>query len=97
MVKQLILANAGLFGAYFLATGPMKLMYQKFFTLSSTSTFTGLGLCHFSHTDVQSLILNCGVLYTVGNLHAKRYGGMHLLSVMGAGFAAASLLSLMSI
>ena len=92
MVKRLVQVSAGLYGAYFLASGPVGLMYKKHFTLQGDSSILSLPLCHFSHTNMATFLFNSGILWTIGNMHAKKFGCAHFTSVLGISCAAATAL-----
>jgi membrane associated rhomboid family serine protease len=94
MIKQLILLNSVFYGAYLISSGPTGLLYKKYFTLGGGSSITGVGLCHFSHTSMFSFALNSGVLYTIGNSHALKFGCPHFAMIAGAGLAGATALGL---
>ena len=66
------------------------MLYRKYFTLGSESSFTSLFLSHFSHTDPVTLGLNGLAWWTIGNHHAKKLGCRHLVTVSGLGCALAS-------
>ena len=90
MIKQIIMINSAIFGGYLLMNGPSGLAYRKYLTLSGTSTFTSLPACHFAHTDVVNFGVNTIAMFTLGNLHARKYGCGHFVGLMGASMAAAT-------
>ena len=85
--------NVGIYGGYMLMGGPLSLTYKKYMTLDSNSSILALPLSNFGHTSALALLFNSGVLWTIGNNHAKMYGCMRFTSVFGAGCAVASLLA----
>ena len=93
----MVALNVGLYGAYCLVGGPLGLQYKNYLTLDSNSSVLSIPLCHFGHTSIFALLINCGVLWTVGNSHALKYGCMRLTTVFGAGCAAASVLGALSV
>ena len=92
MIKQLVALNVGLYGGYFVVSGPVRTLYKQYFTLDSNSSVLSVPLCHFGHTSATALALNSAVLWTIGNSHAKKYGCARLMTVIGASCALASLL-----
>ena len=92
MVKRLIQISASLYGIYFIMSGPAGLMYRKHFTLQGDSSILSLPLCHFSHTNFFQFAFNTGILYTIGNLHARKYGCSHFVNVLGLSCGVATLL-----
>ena len=91
MVKRMLLVNTALYGGYLLVSGPVRLMYKKYFTLDSSSSITGPLFCHFSHTSPINFAANFAALYTVGHWHAKTFGCSHFAQVAGLSAAVASL------
>ena len=97
MVKQIMLINAALYGLYVVGNGPQNLIYRKYFTLEGSSSITSLQLCHFSHTSFWSFLINSGALYTLGNMHARKFGCGHFVGVIGCSAAAATVLGMMHV
>ena len=97
MVKRLLLVNTVLFGGYCLMNGPQGMLFKKYFTLSGESSITSLPLCHFSNTNAISFLFNSAALYTIGNLHAKKFGCGHFVGVLGMSCAAATALGVMHV
>lgn len=73
--------------------GPLSQTYKNYMTLDANSSILSLPLCHFGHTSAFALLFNTGVLWTIGNSHAKMYGCMRFVKVFGAGCAVATLLA----
>ena len=94
MIKQLILLNSAVYGFYLFSSGPTGLMYKKYLTLGGGSAMSSVGLCHFSHTSFASFLFNSGILYTIGNSHALKYGCANFAMVAGAGMAGATALGM---
>ena len=94
MVKQLFALNAVLFGSYFVASGPVGLIYKKYFTLGPNSSFLSLGLSHFGHTSAAAFAFNSTVLWTIGNYHVKKYGCARFAYLLGFSCLAGSALGL---
>ena len=97
MIKQLVALNVGLYGAYMLMSGPMALVYKNYLTLDTNSSILSVPLCHLGHTSAITLLFNSGVLWTIGNSHAKAYGCMRFVTVFGAGCAVASILGALEV
>ena len=83
MIKQLVGLNVGFFAGYTLMTGPMGLIYKKYFTLDGNSSILSLPLCHFGHTSAISLLINSAALWTLGHWHVTKYGCTHFMTVVG--------------
>ena len=66
----------------------MKL--QRTFTVTPDSGMQALGTFHLCHTKVLPLLLNLGVLGTLGTYHCRVNGAGSLMRLMGLSFAAAS-------
>ena len=66
-------------------------------TLDTNSSVLSVATCHFGHTNPAALLFNCGVLWTIGNSHALKFGCMGLTTVFGAGCAVASVLGAMHV
>ena len=92
VVKQLVGVNAVLFGGYFLANGPLGLIYKNHFTLGPNSSVLSVGLSHFGHTSTPAFLFNSFVLWTIGNYHAKQYGCTRLAKLLGLSCGIASVL-----
>ena len=97
MIKRLVLINTVMFGAYTVMNGSEKMLYKKYFTLAGESSITSIPLCHFSHTNAFSFLFNSAALYTLGNMHARKYGCGHFVGVLGASCVAATALGLMHV
>ena len=97
LIKQLVLVNSALFGAYMLVPGPMGLLYKKYFTLDAGSSILSLPLCHFGHTSAATFLFNSAVLWTLGHYHATKYGAVPMLTVFGVGCVAATALGVMDV
>ena len=91
LVSYMIAGNLGFFGLYMLSTGPVGMRLQKRLTVSPESSLTSLATFHMCHTSLAPLLVNCGVLATVGMHHFKSQGANSFLRVFGIGCAAASL------
>jgi len=48
---------------------------------------------HFANLSLPSLVINTGVLYTVGNYHLLKYGRAHFLRLLGVSCLGGSILS----
>ena len=59
-------------------------------TLDANSSFLSVGTCHLGHTNLAALLMNSGVLWTIGNYHVKTYGCTKLMMVAGLGAAIAT-------
>ena len=92
MIKQLVALNVGLYGGYFLVSGPVRNLYKQYFTLDSNSSILSVASCHLGHTSATALLFNSAVLWTIGNSHAKAYGCARLCTVIGVSCALASVL-----
>jgi hypothetical protein len=86
------LINGIMFGGYFLSSGPIGLMYKKYFTLDSNSSVLSLGLCHIGHTNSVNFAVNSALLWTVGHYHVKKYGCVQFMKILGLSCAFASIL-----
>lgn len=73
--------------------GPLSQTYKKFLTLDSNSSVLAVPTASFGHTSLLALLFNSGVLWTIGNSHAVKYGCMRLTTVFGAGCAVATVLA----
>lgn len=93
MIKQLVALNVGLYGFYLFSNGPLGLIYKNYFTIDSNSSILAVPLSNFGHTSIFSLLFNTGVLWTIGNSHAMKYGCMKFCTVFGAGCLGATLLA----
>ena len=94
MVKQWVAANIALYGAYMLATGPLKNVYRQYFTLDANSSFLSLGTCHIGHTSLAALAINSGVMWTLGNSHVRKFGCAQFAGVLGLSMGLASVMGL---
>ena len=92
MIKQIIMLNAAVYGGYLVMNGPQGQLFKKHFTLAGGSSITSLPFCHLAHTNPIELAVNSLAMFTLGNLHAKKYGCGHFCKVMGVSIAAASVL-----
>ena len=61
------------------------------FTVTPGSSETSLVLFHAAHTELLPLLVNCGVLSTLGMYHFKTMGQQSFLRLFGAGCLAASI------
>ena len=93
MIKRLVQMNVGLYGLYLFMNGPQGIVFRNYFTLDSNSSVLALPLSNFGHTSVIALLFNSGILWTIGNSHAMKYGCVHFTMVFGAGCAVATLLA----
>ena len=94
MIKQLVALNAGLYGAYFIANGPIRTLYKQYLTLGSNSSILSVASCHLGHTSATMFALNSAVLWTIGNQHAHKYGCARLMKLIGFSCAVASVIGL---
>ena len=85
MIKALIYSSSALYGLYLVAPGPVQNFHKQTFTMSRESGVTAFFTSHFYHTELHSFLWNMGVLYTVGNWHALKYGCLHFSKVAGIG------------
>ena len=83
MIKQIVGLNVALYAGYSLMTGPMGLIYKKYFTLDANSSILSLPLCHVGHTSAFSLLINSAALWTLGHWHVTKYGCTHFMTVFG--------------
>ena len=90
VVKQLVLLNAALYGGYLLSSGPVGLMYRKYFTIDADSSFLSAPLCHFGHTNPFTFLFTTGTLWTIGNSHLRAYGCNRFFKVLGLSAALAT-------
>ena len=97
MIKQLVGLNVALFGTYTLVSGPVGLMYKKYFTLDANSSILSVPLCHFGHTSALSLAINSAALWTLGHYHVTKYGCTHFMSVFGLSCLLASALGVVDV
>ena len=93
MVKNSLFANTALFGFYTLASGPMKLRYQRTFTAAPNSGIESLLYFHFAHTNLFQFLFTSGVFYTIGNYHMAAYGCVSFLKIFAASAIGGSVLT----
>lgn len=92
--KTFLYANLGLYAAYTLSSGPLKLKYEKYLTMQSGSLPTALIFSHFCNTNPFATLFNCGVLGTIGMNIAQCHGASTFLKVVALSIGASTLLSL---
>ena len=66
----------------------MKL--QRTFTVTPDSGMQSLATFHLCHTSAMPLLVNLGVLGTLGSYHCRMHGAGSLMRLLGLSFAAAS-------
>mgnify|MGYP006116400649 CR=1 FL=1 len=93
----MVMLNVGLYGAYFLMSGPLGLMYKKYMTLDANSSIISPATCHFGHTSAVSLFINSAALWTLGHYHVTKYGCMRFVSVFGLSCAIATALGVVEV
>ena len=91
IVSYMVAGNLGFYGLYLLSTGPTGMRLQRRLTVTPESSLTSLATFHMCHTSLTPLLINCGVLATIGMNHFKFQGQNSFLRVFGIGCAAASL------
>ena len=91
VVSYMIAGNLGFYGLYLFSTGPFGMRLQRRLTVTPESSLTSLATFHMCHTNLMPLLVNCGVLATIGMNHFKFQGQNSFLTVFGIGCAAASL------
>ena len=74
-----------------LSSGPESMRWKRQFTVTPDSGIQSLLTFHMFHTNPATLLVNCGVLATLGTHHFKTYGQNSFLRLFGIGCAAASL------
>ena len=93
IIKNLLIANAGIYGIYLLSPGPYKMQFQRQFTAAPDSNFESLAYFHFAHTSLAQFVFTSGVLYTLGNYHVAAYGCSHFMRLFGASALGGSILT----
>ena len=71
IVSYMIAGNLGFYGLYLLSTGPTGMRLQRRLTVTPESSLTSLATFHMCHTSLTPLLINCGVLATIGMNHFK--------------------------
>ena len=91
MIKNLFLGQVAFYATYQAISGPSKMKLKRYFTVSPDSGLQSLATFHFCHTQALPLLLNLGMLGTVGAHIARASGASTFLRVFGLSCAAASL------
>ena len=86
-----------MYAIYTFGSGPLGLTYKKFFTLDGNSSILGSVFGHVGHTSPATLLLNTGILWTIGNRHVMKYGCSHFMTIFGGSCVLASLMGLMHV
>ena len=86
----MFLGQLAFFGFYSLVSGPTQMKLQRTFTVSPDSGMQALATFHLCHTSALPLLLNLGVLGTLGSHHVRVNGAGSLMRLMGLSFADAS-------
>jgi len=70
---------------------------QRSLRVQADSSVQSLINYHFANLSLPSLVVNTGVLYTVGNYHLLKYGRSHFFRVLGVSCFTGSLLSAVTV
>ena len=91
IVRQMFIGQLAFYGFYSLVSGPSQMKLKKYFTVTPESGMQSLATFHFCHTSVTPLLVNLGVLGTLGAYHARTSGTHSFMRLFGLGCAAASI------
>ena len=92
----MIAGNIGMFALYLIGSGPASLTLQRTLTVTPDSGVHSVFTFHALHTSPVPLLVNCGLLATLGAYHCSTYGRASFLRLFGVGCGAASLAVLLS-
>ena len=90
LVQRIFLGQLAFYGFYNLVSGPTQMKLKRYFTVTPESGMQSLATFHMCHTSTMPLLLNLGVLGTLGSYVCRTQGANSFLRLMGLSFAAAS-------
>lgn len=91
LVKNLFLGQIAFFGAYTLVSGPNRMKLKRYFTVSPDSGLQTLGTFHMCHTSAIPLILNLGMMGSLGTYLCKNVGVGPFTQLLALGAVGATL------